>query len=467
LSPGRSSWNPEGPESDRPTDEPAPEGGYNLPPSYGHAAPSEEYSYLEYPYLEDQRGYQAHPWQAEYRGYTAMASGGEPPYGNPYGSARQHPYNDPPGAETPSSGWDDGSAWEEGTVYRAEEPAPCYGSGAWEAAGWETGAPVTHPADEAPHAAYRPETGPGLTHEPTPVEGLPSEGPSEGGGRADATVDAAGGRTPRRSRAGRNLPAAIGVGVALGTGVAASLFLNKILFVGVAVIALVFAIWELSQAMAAKDIRIPMVPVVAGAVAMIVGAFTGGAQALVVATALTVLGILVWRLPEGVDGYLRDATSGILAALYIPFLASFAIMMLGAEDGHRRVTAFILVTVCSDIGGYVAGVLFGRHPMAPSISPKKSWEGFTGSALACMAGGAAAVPLLLGGAWWQGAFVGLAVVLTATVGDLVESVIKRDLGVKDMGSLLPGHGGLMDRLDSLLVTAPIVWLLLSVLVPTG
>jgi phosphatidate cytidylyltransferase len=125
---------------------------------------------------------------------------------------------------------------------------------------------------------------------------------------------------------------------------------------------------------------------------------------------------------------------------------------------------FFVVVVASDVGGYVAGVLFGKHPMAPTISPKKSWEGFTGSALACIGAGIAAVVFLLDGEWWAGAIVGAVAVLTATVGDLGESMIKRDLGIKDMSNLLPGHGGLMDRLDSLLATAPVVWLLLHLLV---
>ena len=133
-------------------------------------------------------------------------------------------------------------------------------------------------------------------------------------------------------------------------------------------------------------------------------------------------------------------------------------------DGPERVVTFFLVVVASDVGGYVAGVLFGKHPMAPTISPKKSWEGFAGSTLACIGAGIASVVWLLDGDWWAGAIVGAVAVLTATVGDLGESMIKRDLGIKDMSNLLPGHGGVMDRLDSLLATAPVVWLLLHLLV---
>ena len=160
-------------------------------------------------------------------------------------------------------------------------------------------------------------------------------------------------------------------------------------------------------------------------------------------------------------------TAGIFAALYVPFLAGFALLMARAEDGAERVVVFVLVTVASDIGGYAAGVILGRHPMAPSVSPKKSWEGFLGSAGACAVVGALSVALLLAGPWWAGVVIGLAAVLTATLGDLGESMIKRDLGIKDMGSLLPGHGGVLDRLDSLLPTAPVVYLLLALLVPTG
>jgi phosphatidate cytidylyltransferase len=125
----------------------------------------------------------------------------------------------------------------------------------------------------------------------------------------------------------------------------------------------------------------------------------------------------------------------------------------------------LILAVCSDVGGYFAGILLGHHPMAPVISPKKTWEGFGGSAFACLAGGAIALPALLSGAVWQGILVGGAVLATATLGDLTESMIKRDLGIKDMGSVLPGHGGVLDRIDSLILSAPVVWLLLLVFIP--
>jgi phosphatidate cytidylyltransferase len=265
----------------------------------------------------------------------------------------------------------------------------------------------------------------------------------------------------RRSRAGRNLPQAVAVGASLGALVIVALFVEKAGFVVLASVALSIAVWELANALATSGVRVPIVPVIVGGVAMIVGAYAGGPDTLVVALALTALAIFAWRLPAGPDGYRRDVTAAVFAVVYGPLLAGSAMLMLRPEDGPRRVAVFIVLVVCSDVGGYAVGVLFGRHPMAPSVSPKKSWEGFAGSVTACVVGGAVLVVTLLDGQWWQGAVIGVAAVCTATLGDLAESLLKRDLGIKDMGSLLPGHGGLMDRLDSILPTAPAVYVLLN------
>jgi phosphatidate cytidylyltransferase len=269
----------------------------------------------------------------------------------------------------------------------------------------------------------------------------------------------------RRSRAGRNLGAAIAVGLGLAAVVLLSLYVWKPAFLAVVAAAVVLGLWELSNALGADRVRVPVVPIAVGGLAILVAAYAGGTEPMLVALALTVLATMVWRLPENPAGYVRDVTAGIFATMYVPFLAGFAALLLRADDGADRVVAFILLTVLSDVGGYVAGVLFGRHPMAPHVSPKKSWEGFAGSGLFCAVGGAVVLPLLLDGSPWAGVAIGLAVMLTATLGDLGESMIKRDLGIKDMGSLLPGHGGIMDRLDSLLPVAPVVFLLLSWLVP--
>ncbi len=268
-----------------------------------------------------------------------------------------------------------------------------------------------------------------------------------------------------KGRTGRNLPVAIGVGVVLGGLVILTLLTVKATFLAYMGIAIAIALAELTGALAKRDINIPVIPVAAGGAAMITCAYWLGSRETLAALGLTVVGIVAWRLTGGASGYVKDTTAGLFAAAYLPFLASFVAAMLVPADGPRRVLTFIIVTICSDIGGYFAGITVGRHPMAPAISPKKTWEGFAGSAVACLVAGWLCVTLLLHGHYWQGLLTGAAVVLAATIGDLVESMIKRDLDIKDMGTLLPGHGGVLERLDSLLVAAPVVWLLLYLFIP--
>jgi phosphatidate cytidylyltransferase len=270
-----------------------------------------------------------------------------------------------------------------------------------------------------------------------------------------------------KARTGRNLPAAIGVGVGLGGLAVLTLFTVKATFLLYAGIAVAIALAELTSALAKRDINIPWIPVAAGGAAVLTCTYWLGPKDALAALGLTVIAIFAWRLAGGTTGYVKDTTAGVFAAAYLPFLGSFVAAMLAAPDGARRVLSFIILTICSDIGGYFAGITAGRHPMAPAISPKKTWEGFAGSAAACLIAGWLCVTYLLHGHPWQGVLTGAAVVLAATVGDLVESMIKRDLDIKDMGSLLPGHGGVLERLDSLLVAAPVVWLLLTVFIPAG
>jgi len=269
------------------------------------------------------------------------------------------------------------------------------------------------------------------------------------------------------SRAGRDLPVAFGVGVTLGLVVLASLLVRKEVFLGVVIVAACFAVWELRDGLARSRINVPLVPGMVGAIAMIAGAFAGGGQVLAVCFGLTCISMLLWCLSDGPHGSMPNISGGIFVAAYVPLLASFSSLMLAAPDGARRVIVFIGVTICSDIGGFAVGVFAGRHPMAPSVSPKKSWEGAAGSVVTCVIAGVATVMLLLGGPWWAGAILGLSMAVMATVGDLTESTIKRDLGIKDMGNILPGHGGFMDRLDSLLLSAPVAWGILTLLVPVA
>ena len=274
-------------------------------------------------------------------------------------------------------------------------------------------------------------------------------------------------------RAGRNLPAAIASAVVLVALIIVTLVVWKTLFMVVVAAAVLVAVWELHRGFAAKGIDLPEQPLMAGGVIMVVVAYFYGAPALVTATAVTALVTMLWLLHRGVNGYVQNASASVFALVYVPFLGSFVALLLreggsvhvdGIDAGVKGIFTFIAVTAASDIGGYIAGVLFGRHQMAPVISPKKSWEGFAGSVVFCVAVGVAMIVWVLDADWWIGVFLGLIAVVMATLGDLCESVIKRDLGIKDMSQVIPGHGGLMDRLDSLLATIAPIWLLLHYLV---
>jgi phosphatidate cytidylyltransferase len=266
-------------------------------------------------------------------------------------------------------------------------------------------------------------------------------------------------------RTGRNLPLAVAVSVALGGLALLTLFTLKATFLCLLAAAVGAALWELSRAFGTRGIALPLPPIAAGGAAMLALAYWSGEQAALAAFAVTVVVLLAWRLPGGTAGYVRDLTAAIFTLTYLPFLALFVSLMLARPDGSRRTLIFVALAVCSDVGGYFAGILLGRHPMAPGISPKKTWEGFAGSVLVGVAGGAILLHTLLHGHLWQGIILGAAAVVAATLGDLAESMIKRDLEIKDMGSVLPGHGGVLDRIDSLLVVAPVVWLLLTVFLP--
>jgi phosphatidate cytidylyltransferase len=272
---------------------------------------------------------------------------------------------------------------------------------------------------------------------------------------------------PKRGRAGRNLPAAVAVSVVLGGLALVTLFTIKATFLLYVGLIVAVAFWELRHALAAREIHLPLIPIGAGGIAMITLAYWTPPRWSLAALALAAIAVLAWRLPGGPAGYVRDVTAGIFTLAYLPLMAVFVALMLAEPDGARRALIFVVLTVCSDTGGYLAGIFLGKHPMAPSISPKKTWEGLSGSIVLCLAAGAIMVPHLLSGHLWQGLVLGLAAVGAATLGDLAESMIKRDLEIKDMGHFLPGHGGMMDRIDSLLVMAPVIWLLLAVFVPNG
>lgn len=264
------------------------------------------------------------------------------------------------------------------------------------------------------------------------------------------------------AKAGRNLPAAIAVALVLLGVVGASLWFRKEAFLLVALVAVCVGLWELAQALSRRDIHAPLMPMWVGAAGILVSSYLAGPEALMVSFILTVAGIVVWRVIDGGGQHaVRDSAAGIFSTAYLPLMAGFVALMLAEDDGPILVAVFILLAVANDTGGYVAGVLFGRHPLAPSISPKKSWEGLAGSFILSLAVGIVGSAVVLDYNPMVGVALGLLTPITATVGDLAESLIKRDLQLKDMGTVLPGHGGVLDRIDSMLITAPFVYLLFN------
>lgn len=268
------------------------------------------------------------------------------------------------------------------------------------------------------------------------------------------------------SKAGRNLPVAIAAGVVLAGLALGSLLWVKWLFIPLAVVALWVGISEMSAALATRGITVTRWPLLVAVPVVGWAAYVHGAQAYLAVFAALVLAILVWRLFSGTEGYVRDTAASALVAGYVPLMLGFAVLTLRAEDGAMRIIVFICLTISSDIGGYAVGVLLGKHPIMASVSPKKSWEGFAGSLALQMIVGAWLFTWLLSSNWLVGALVGAVMTVTATLGDFVESAIKRDLGIKDMGSIVPAHGGLMDRLDSLIPNAFVSWALFAAFLGT-
>lgn len=251
----------------------------------------------------------------------------------------------------------------------------------------------------------------------------------------------------------------------MGSVIIASLVIYRASFAVIVGLAVAYGTYEICRAIATVEARPAVLPLVAGGAMMQVAGWFRGPNGLVLGLLITVCAVFVWRLADGAQGYLRDVAASTLVAVYVPLLAGFAVLLVHPHDGAGRVIAFVVLVVCSDTGGYATGVLFGRHPLAPMVSKGKTWEGFAGSVVACSIAGAIFLTLVFHHEWWKGVLFGLAIAITATLGDLGESMLKRDLGLKDMGNLLPGHGGMMDRLDSLLPCAAVAYLILSYFAP--
>lgn len=270
-----------------------------------------------------------------------------------------------------------------------------------------------------------------------------------------------------QARTGRNLILAVLIGVVFGGALLLSLILVKEIFMGLAALVAGFATFELVQAMRHGGYRVPAIPTVVAAVAVVPVSYYFGPSGQLVGILLGILLVSLWRLAEqlvpkrrtGGRALAGDLAGGAFVQGYVTLLASFAVLLTAAPDGEWWTLAFIITAVATDTGAYALGLLIGRHPMAPVISPKKTWEGFAGGAAAALLAGVLLSIFMLGNSWWFGLIFGVAILITATLGDLSESLIKRDLGIKDMSSWLPGHGGFLDRLDSILPSAAVAYLL--------
>ncbi|WP_114855249.1 phosphatidate cytidylyltransferase [Brachybacterium sp. YJGR34] len=289
-----------------------------------------------------------------------------------------------------------------------------------------------------------------------------------GSATASTPVEAVAGapEPPARRGPGRNLPAAIGVGVGLGAIVLAAVFVVPRAFPVVVAVAMVLAMLEITRALAQGGLRVPAMPLLVGVVGMVISTEVFGTEGLLISTAIAVCMLILWRVSESMGlSALRDVSAGVFSLAWVPFMGCFMLLLFERDQGPLLVLLAVLGPVGNDVGGYVAGVLFGKHPMAPSISPKKSWEGFVGSLLLGTASVTAVGTLALDLPWWTSVIIGVVLVIVSTCGDLAESLLKRDLGIKDMGHLLPGHGGVLDRVDSILLAAPTTYILLEVLLP--
>jgi phosphatidate cytidylyltransferase len=297
--------------------------------------------------------------------------------------------------------------------------------------------------------------------------GTPPDDPARG---AQNTVAQPAKKT---SRAGRDLPAAIAVGLAISGVLVATLVFAPRYWVLIVAIAIFVASHEVVRRLREAGYIIPIIPLLAGGQLTIWLTWPYHAGGAVAGFGVMVVMCMFWRLfmqdPSRSDAagsssnYLRDASATLFLAAWVPLFASFGAMLVYAHDGSGRVFCLMVTVVASDTGGYAVGALFGKHPMVPAISPKKSWEGFVGSLVFGITAAILTATFLAGKPAWIGALLGLVLVLTGTLGDLVESQVKRDLGIKDMGRLLPGHGGLMDRLDGVLPSAVAAWTVLTLL----
>ena len=264
------------------------------------------------------------------------------------------------------------------------------------------------------------------------------------------------------ARAGRKLIPSIAVGLSLVALIWLSLAFERTAFAFVLSLALVLATKELSAALNSVGFVNSFRTLAVAVVTISFSTWFAGINGLVIATATSFTAIVLFSLRHGTDNFVKRASSTALALTYLPLLGGFIMLIARPSNGLAAVMTFLLIIGCNDTFGYLVGVLIGKHPLAPAISPKKSYEGLVGSLVGTMVGGGLTFHYILGSDYRYGIVTGLVIVFTATSGDLIESAMKRDMSIKDMGNILPGHGGMLDRLDSAIFSAPAFYLALEV-----
>lgn len=260
------------------------------------------------------------------------------------------------------------------------------------------------------------------------------------------------------SKAGRNLPAAIGVGLLMLGAVLVGLFWFPLALLAMVILLAAVGCWEVARATSQARVQVPVTPLYFASALLPAAAYFGGLEALGFAYTGALLVIVLSRILDGPKRAAASIMASVFIISWVPLLLSFAVLLLGDENGRWVIATALLLVVANDTFGYIVGVLFGKHPMAPKVSPKKSWEGFAGSVVGAIIIGVLAAHFVLQMPWWAGAIMAVVTVIAATTGDLSESMVKRELGIKDMSNLLPGHGGVMDRLDSVLFAIPLIFL---------
>jgi phosphatidate cytidylyltransferase len=271
-------------------------------------------------------------------------------------------------------------------------------------------------------------------------------------------------RTPGRAeRSGRNLPLAIATGVLLAALLILALVLSRPAFVAFVLAIVVLALLELLAVLRARATRPARPVVLAMAGLLVVGAYLKGPAALSFGLLVTILAAFGWYLVDRARTEVtRNVAATVFAVVYVPFMAAhLALVVSRGEHYVGAIIGYAALVVIYDTGAYATGATLGRHPLAPQVSPSKSWEGAAGATVACLLAGGLLLPRWAPWTPASGLVLAAVTCLFAPVGDLAESMLKRDLAVKDMGSILPGHGGMLDRIDALLFTAPALYYVLA------